>query len=83
MFFAFLNTGRKAKLAGSHLPTSFHSGPEPEAPPPLLQVEAAKWSFLRASWDHPPRILFLAQDGQRTLYCGHVPFCSGRVPDHP
>lgn len=38
-------------MAGNHLSTSFHSGPEAE--PPLLQVKAAKWSFLCASWDHP------------------------------
>lgn len=40
-------------MAGSHLSTSFHSGPEPEAAPPLLQVKAAKWSLMCASWDHP------------------------------
>lgn len=40
-------------MAGSHLSTSFHSGPEPEAEPPLLPAKAAKWSLLCASWDHP------------------------------
>lgn len=40
-------------MAGSHLSTAFHSGPEPEAEAPLSQVKAAKWSLLRASWDHP------------------------------
>lgn len=40
-------------MAASHLSASSHSGPEPEAEPPLPQVEAAKWSLTCASWDHP------------------------------
>lgn len=45
--------GRKTNMATTHLSTSFHSGPEPEAEPPLMQAKAAKWSLTPASWDHP------------------------------
>lgn len=45
--------GRNANIATTHLSTSSHSGPEPEAEPPLMQVKGAKWSLTHASWDHP------------------------------
>lgn len=31
--------------------------PEPGAEPPLLELRAAKWSLLGASWDHPQGLI--------------------------